>query len=58
MNSSVILGCSVLVMEPKTCQVSCGLQFPSGGFKVLLLQYLVFRSIFHETLQILFLNLL
>lgn len=49
MNSSVTLGCSVLVMKPKTCQVSCGLQFPSGGFKVLLLQYLVFRSTFHET---------
>lgn len=53
MNSSLTLGCSVLVMKPKTCQVSCGLQFPRGGFKVLLLQYLVFRSTFHETSQIL-----
>lgn len=56
MNSSVTLVCSVLVMKPKTCQVSCSLKYPSGGFKVLLLQYLVFRSTFHEVLQILFLN--
>ena len=56
MNSPVTLGCSVLMMKPKTFQVSCGLQFPSEGFKVLLLQYLVFKSTFHETLQILLLN--
>lgn len=39
----------VPVMKPKTCQVSCGLQFPHGSFKVLVLRYLVFRSTFHET---------
>lgn len=55
-NPSVTLGYPVLVMKPKTCQVSCGLQFPHGGFKELMLHYLVFRSTFHETLQILLLN--
>lgn len=46
----------VPVMKPKTCQVSCGLQFPQGSFKALMLPCLVFWSTLHETSQILLLN--